>query len=133
MRLIGKRNCASSRELTILWTSSSSDPSSITLKISSSDPNSLSTDLTLGSNIPVSSGRYTVTANEIQNFGTGYQIQALNAANNDVVATVGGLVLGAGQGSVSTASNGQLSFVGSGTSAAGSATATATAQSGNER
>jgi hypothetical protein len=104
--------------LTITWTSLSTDPSTISLKIDNADPNALSTSQILASGISTSLGKWVVEGNTVQNWGTGYQILALSGNGGDgdqgALGKVEGLTLGQGGGSggsVVTAGNGQVSYV----------------------
>ncbi|ETN43215.1 uncharacterized protein HMPREF1541_02374 [Cyphellophora europaea CBS 101466] len=93
--------------LTITWTSTPSDPSTISLLLihSSGNIDNLATD------IPTSSGSYTVPAWWVLDYGIGYELQAQAGSGGDVVATVSGLSLGGGVGEITTDATGGLSFV----------------------
>lgn len=93
--------------LTITWTSTSSDPNTISLILAhSSDNNDV-----LATNIPTSAGSYTVPAWWVQDYGIGYTLQAQQGSGGNVVAEVGGLSLGGGVGEITTDATGGLSFV----------------------
>ena len=119
-------NIDPSQPISITWIASASDPSTIDLKIDDSSPNALSTNQVLAAGVKTSSGSFTVPANAIQNWGTGYQIQA-TGSGGDVLGTVGDLTLGAGSNAVTTASNGQISLITSATAAEASSTVAAPA------
>ncbi|RMD44543.1 hypothetical protein DV735_g556, partial [Chaetothyriales sp. CBS 134920] len=116
-----------SKALTIIWTSSSSDPRTITFKLENSDSSNTlaSSNQVLASNVPSQQGRITVSAYTIATFGTGYKIVALSDTSGDEIAVSDGLVLADSSGSVTTLSDGALSFV-STESATGSADASFT-------
>jgi hypothetical protein len=115
------------RDITITWTSSSSDPSTIDLTIGNAQPNQATTELTLGSDIDTSSNTFTIPANTIQNWGTGYQIQALDGTA--VLAEITDLVLSPFSGQVSTNTAGQLTIISQQSTAQGPITAPTSLQS----
>jgi len=109
--------------LVISWTSDSSDPSTVDLRIDNANSNLLSTDVTLATGVSTSSGSYTVPPNTIQDFGTDFQIEILS--DGTTLAESTGLVLIATSTQVSTNANGQLTTV-SATSAEAASTAAQT-------
>ena len=118
------------RDLVITWSANVTDPSIIDLKITNSDPNALTTDMTLATGAVTYAGSYTVPANTIQNFGTGYQILAI--VDGKTLAQVTGLVLGASSDQVSTETNGQLTFITTATNTAAPSAAVTTTSDGQE-
>ena len=112
------------QSIVIKWTSDGSDPSNIDLIVSSANSGSVFPEQTLATGVSTASGQYVVPANTIQSYGTGFQIDASGAGTT--VGQVTGLTLGAGSNQVSTASNGQVSFVGESTANVPAATGTAT-------
>ena len=94
----------------IQWTSDSSDPSTIDLSIGQEGSTGGRGKQTLASGVDTSTGSFTIPANTIQSYGTGYQIQALSAGETDALAAATGLTLSPFQGSVSTGSDGQLTL-----------------------
>jgi Ser-Thr-rich glycosyl-phosphatidyl-inositol-anchored membrane family len=98
-----------SQAFVITWTSTSSDPSTIEFNIHETNPAVLATDQVLANGVATSAHSFIVPANTVQQFGTGFVIQALSGGS--VIATSGAFALAAGNNAVSTLSNGQETFV----------------------
>ena len=118
--------------LVISWSVNFTDPSLIDLKITNANPNAVTTDMTLATGVASYTGSYTVPANTIQNFGTGYEILALS--NGATLAQITGLILGSSGSQVSTDANGQLTLVttATGTGATTAASTTSNGQNGSD-
>jgi Ser-Thr-rich glycosyl-phosphatidyl-inositol-anchored membrane family len=118
------------QSVVVEWTFDSSDPGVIDLWIDHQDPTGLTYTSTFASGLSTSSGTYTIPPNTIQDFGSGYQIQAReeNAGpDGEVVAEVQ-VTLSPFQNAVSTNSDGRVTVV-SQTTAQGPITAPTSLQS----
>ena len=112
--------------ITISWTSDASDPSTVNFIVSDANDSSLFPAQTVVQDVPSSSGSYTVPANTIKAYGTGFQIAA--SGDGKTVGTLNGITLGAGSNQVSTASNGQVSFVSMATAGSAAASSAGTTE-----
>lgn len=100
-------NIDSTEPFTITWTTTPSDPSTISLNIANNNPSLLSFGGIIATDIETSAGSY--TAPRGGGFGTGYVIQALSGSGGPVIATSGTFTFSGGAAGWSTLANGQTS------------------------